>query len=132
IGFMSSSFVVAGNDTRILVKPQVGNDYYSGGLDFFSPQSRFNYRATFGGGLLPGHPAYAPGSTTRAQTVTGTNIDLNLEGMVNLRFSPSDPNEANNPDGARNYLGYSGALRLGSNAGSGMQGATSNVATCGT
>lgn len=121
IGFMSSSFIVAGNDTRIWVKNQDGADYYSGGIDFFSPEARFNYRATFGGGLLPGHPNYqdpeAPPNNL-PQTVRGTLVDLNLEGMVNLRFSPSDPNEANNRDGARNFLGYSGMLRLGTNAGS--------------
>lgn len=112
IGFMSSSFLLAANDARILVKDQVGTDFYSGGLDFLSPEARFNYRATFGGGLLPGHPSYDPGSTSVPQTVQGALIDLNLEGLVNLRFSPSDPNEANNPDMARNFLGYSGALRL--------------------
>lgn len=129
IGFISSSFVVAGNDTRVWVKPRVGGDYYSGGLDFFSPEARFNYRATFGGGLLPGHAGY--GVSSRAQTVLGADIDLNLEGLVNMRFSPSDPNEANNPGGARNYLGFSGALRLGSNFGDGMLGATTNLANCG-
>lgn len=128
IGFMSSSFLVAGNDTRIWVRNQdvsydsnadgainaQDNAYFSGGIDFFSPEARFNYRATFGGGLLPGHPSYlAPG---QPQTVRGTLIDMNLEGLVNLRFSPSDPNEANNRDGARNFLGFSGALRLGTNA----------------
>lgn len=127
IGFMSSSFVVAGNDTRIWVKPQTGSDYYSGGLDIFSPQSRFNYRATFGGGLLPGHASYDPVSTTVPQTVNGANIDLNLEGLVNLRFSPSDPASAFGD----NYLAYSGALRLGSNEGNGMIGATSTLSTCG-
>lgn len=132
IGFMSSSFLLAGNDTRIWVRNQeaagtydsngdgnltaADNHFYSGGIDFFSPESRFNYRATFGGGLLPGHPNYlVPG---KPQTVRGTLIDMNLEGLVNLRFSPSDPNEANNRDGARNFLGYSGALRLGTNASS--------------
>lgn len=125
IGFISSSFVVAGNDTRIWVKPQIGSDFYSGGLDILSPQARFNYRATFGGGLLPGHAAY--GSSTQAQTVNGSNIDLNLEGLVNLRFSPSDPASVL----GRNFLAYSGALRLGSNEGNGMIGATSDLATCG-
>lgn len=132
IGFLNSSFLLAANDTRIRVKPQVGTDYYSGGLDFFSPQARFNYRATFGGGLLPGHPGYDPDSTDQAQTVKGSNIDLNLEGLVNLRFSPSDPTEANNPGGARNYLGYSGALRLGSDTTDPtIKGETSDLSTCG-
>ncbi|WP_156964800.1 DUF6160 family protein [Alcanivorax jadensis] len=127
IGFMSSSFVVAGNDTRIWVKPQVGNDYYSGGLDIFSPEARFNYRATFGGGLLPGHPDYDPESTTRAQTVNGANLDLNLEGLVNLRFSPSDPASTS----GNNYLGYSGALSLGTSHSDGMLGGTTDVSNCG-
>lgn len=129
IGFMSSSFLLAGNDTRIWVRNQeaagtydsnadgvltaADDHYYSGGIDFFSPEARFNYRATFGGGLLPGHPDYL--AAGKPQTVRGTLIDMNLEGMVNLRFSPSDPVEANNRDGARNFLGYSGALRLGEN-----------------
>lgn len=125
IGFMSSSFVVAGNDTRIWVKPQEGADYYSGGIDIFSPEARFNYRATFGGGLLPGHPEY--GNTARAQTVVGAALDMNLEGLVNLRFSPSDPAAT---DG-ENYLAFSGALSLGSNYGDGMLGATTNLSTCG-
>jgi len=127
IGFMSSSFVVAGNDTRIWVKPQVGNDYYSGGVDIFSPEARFNYRATFGGGLLPGHPDYDPDSTTRAQTVNGANLDLNLEGLVNLRFSPSDPAST----AGNNYLGYSGALSLGAGHSDGMLGATTDLSNCG-
>jgi uncharacterized protein DUF6160 len=127
IGFMSSSFVVAGNDTRIWVKPQIGTDYYSGGVDIFSPEARFNYRATFGGGLLPGHPDYDPESTTRAQTVNGANLDLNLEGLVNLRFSPSDPAST---DG-NNYLGYSGALSLGTSHSDGMLGSTTDVSNCG-
>lgn len=115
IGFVSGSFMLAANDTRIWVRNQQGSDYYSGGLDFFSPAARFNYIATFGGGLLPGNPDYDPlnPDPARPQTVSGALIDLNLEGLVNLRFSPSDPNSAY----GRNYLGYSGALRLGSNAG---------------
>ncbi|MDX1803571.1 MAG: hypothetical protein R3292_05780 [Alcanivorax sp.] len=126
IGFMSSSFLLAANDTRIWVKNQTGADYYSGGLDFFSPQARFNYSATFGGGLLPDNAAYNPGSTTVPQTVNGALLDINLEGMVNLRLSPSDPNESNNPNNARNFLAYSGALRLGNNSGTpNFDGATS-------
>ncbi len=127
IGFMSSSFVVAGNDTRIWVKPQNGSDYYSGGVDIFSPEARFNYRATFGGGLLPGHPDYDPDSTSRAQTVNGANLDMNLEGLVNLRFSPSDPAST----AGNNYLGFSGALSLGTTHSDGMLGATTDVANCG-
>lgn len=115
IGFLSTSFVLLGNDTRVWVRNQTDvNDYYGGGLDFFSPESRFNYRATFGGGLLPEHPDY--GNASVPQTVRGTQIDLNLEGLVNLRFSPSHPDadDSGSPYyvDARNFLGFSGALRL--------------------
>lgn len=113
IGFVSGSFLLAANDTRMWVRNQTGSDYYSGDLDFFSPTARFNYTSTFGGGLLPGHPDYDPlnPDPARPQTVRGALLDLNLEGLVNLRFSPSDPDST----AGRNYLGYSGALRLGSN-----------------
>lgn len=112
IGFIDSSFIVAGKDVRIAVKTADRDgagkitDFHSGGLDFYSADARFNYRATFGGGLLPEHEDY--GDASKPQTVIGADLDMNLEGMVNLRFSPADPNS---PAGS-NYLGYSGALRL--------------------
>lgn len=113
IGFMSGSFALLANDTRIWVKSRVGDDYYTAGLDLFSPQARFAYTATFGGGLLPGHADYGVGA--KPQTVRGLLLDLNLEGVANVRFSPSHPDsEVAGPNfvGARNFLGYSGAFRL--------------------
>lgn len=119
IGFLSTSFLLAANDTRIMVKNHWNaNDYYEGGLDFTSPASRFNYKATFGGGVLPDDNGnYGNGP----RIVQGALIDLNLEGAVNLRFSPARPDDTWNPaqytgeyNDSRNFLGYSGALRLGS------------------
>ena len=52
---------------------------------------------------------------------------MNLEGLVNLRFSPSDPASTS----GNNYLGYSGALSLGTSHSDGMLGGTTDVSNCG-
>ncbi|MCK0152560.1 hypothetical protein MWU49_02490 [Alcanivorax sp. S6407] len=123
IGFLNSSFLLAANDTRILLKEQDGTgdmDYYSGGIDMTSPATRFHYKATFGGGILPDNNG---GYGTGPRIVQGALINFNLEGAANVRFSPSNPNDtwdtavASQYEGpwndAKNYLGYSAALRLG-------------------
>ncbi|PHR67178.1 MAG: hypothetical protein COA55_08100 [Alcanivorax sp.] len=124
IGFLDTSFLLAANDTRIMLKEQSGTndmDYYSGGLDLASPSTRFNYKATFGGGILPDdNGSYGIGP----RIVQGALLDFNMEGALNVRFSPSNPNdtwaaaEAGQYTGplnsAKNYLGYSAAARFGS------------------
>lgn len=94
IGFMSTSFVAMANDARIWLKPYegslVGGDtatyYGSGGLDVFSPLSRLNLFTNFGGGVLPdNNGGYGDGP----RFVRGAVIDINLEGAVHARFSPS-------------------------------------------
>ncbi|MDF1637845.1 hypothetical protein [Alcanivorax jadensis] len=124
IGFLDTSFLLAANDTRIMLKEQSGPndmDYYSGGLDLASPATRFNYKATFGGGILPDDSgSYGVGP----RIVQGALLDFNMEGALNVRFSPSNPNdtwgaaEAGQYTGplntSKNYLGYSAAARFGS------------------
>lgn len=119
IGFASTSFLLLANDTRIMVKNHSDPaNYYEGGLDFASPTARFNYTATFGGGVLPDNSgSYGTGP----RIVRGAIVDLNIEGAANLRFSPSTPAGTWSADGqyfgpyqnSRNYLGYSAVLRVG-------------------
>lgn len=133
IGFLSSSFLLAANDTRIMLRDQASTadaDYYDGGLDITSPAARFNYIATFGGGVLPDDSgAYGTGP----RIVKAALLDFNLEGAVNLRFSPSNPNDTWQTAGGsqytgplnstKNYLGYSAAIRFGSlNTAEGLSG----------
>ncbi len=108
IGLMSTSFLFMADDARIWVKPQSdANDYNSGGIDIFSPRTRFAINTTFGGGVLPDNNGqYGMGS----RFVKGSIITANLEGAVNFRLSPSDPNPG--PNDGQNYLGFSGAIRL--------------------
>jgi hypothetical protein len=109
IGLMSTSFLIMADDTRLWLKPQIGADYYTGGIDLFSPRARFAINTTFGGGVLPDNLG---GYGTGARFVKGSIITANLEGALNMRLSPSDPAST---DG-QNYLGYSGAIRLISRA----------------
>lgn len=104
IGFLSSSMLLAANDARFWIKPQWDDtDFYEGGLDVLAPQARWNFRGIFGGGSLP----------NGAEVVQGAYLEANLEGLANLRFSPSDPTATIAADGGKNFLGYSLALRLG-------------------
>lgn len=118
IGLIGTSFLVMADDTRIWLKPDSGDatypggSNYSGGLDLFSPRVRFALDTTFGGGILPADEAnrdvanepYGEGP----QFVLGARIRANMEGAVNMRLSPSrDADPA-----AKNYLGYSWAVRL--------------------
>src|SRR5690606_36040146 len=97
----------ARNDTRIWIKPQNGSDYASGGVDILSPQSRTQFTGTFGGLRLPATGvSLAPDSS---DIVKGTILDVNLEGLLNLRLSPSSPNYADR--NAEGYLNFSAALR---------------------
>lgn len=123
VGFLSSSFLLAANDTAITVLNQQGNDYYSAGLQFLSPATRFHYKATFGGGVLPDDSG---GYGAGPRIVQAALLDLNLEGSVGIRFSPSGPSgtwsaaegQYTGPyNNARNYLGYSAAMRIGTISG---------------
>ncbi len=103
IGLVSASFLLLADDTRIWIKPQWNStDYYEGGIDLLSRQARINVKGTFGGGVLP------PYGVAGQEIVRGAFINLNLEGLVNFRLSPASPTAT---DG-KNYLAYSGALRL--------------------
>ena len=111
IGFINSNMLLLADDTRIWVKPTTDvNDFYTGGLDLVSPLARLNFKTTFGGGVLP------PYGVGGQKVVQGAVINLNMEGLINLRFSPSHPDAGNSASpyyvNAKNFLGYSGALRL--------------------
>src|SRR5690606_33429540 len=107
VGFMASNLLLAWNDTRIWIKPQNGSDYASGGVDILSPQSRTQFTGTFGGLRLPATGvSLAPDSS---DIVKGTILDVNLEGLLNLRLSPSSPTYA--ARNAEGYLNFSAALR---------------------
>lgn len=108
VGFMASNLLMAWNDTRIWIKPQWNpNDYTEGGIDVVSPLSRTQFTGTFGGLRLPDTGvALAPDSS---DIVKGTILDVNLEGLLNLRLSPSSPNYADR--NAEGYLNFSAALR---------------------
>lgn len=133
VGFLSSSFLLAANDTAISILEQSDpNDYYTGGLQFLSPATRFHYKATFGGGVLPDeNGSYGLGP----RIVQGALLDVNLEGSAGIRFSPSGPNGSwSAADGqytgplndARNYLGYSAAFRLATLSNEGIEGDASS------
>lgn len=109
IGFMGTSFLLMADDTRIWLKPYEGilganniAEYYaSGGLDIFSPRTRLNLYTNFGGGILPdAHGGYGIGP----RLVRGAVLDVNLEGAVHARFSPSG--------GADNALRYHWGVRI--------------------
>lgn len=96
IGLVSSSFLVLANDTRIWIKPNWNaSDSYEGGLDLYSPETRIHVKGTFGGGEL---------NTTTPKLVRGAGININFEGMLNLRLSPSASGTS--------LLGYSAAARM--------------------
>ena len=118
VGFMASNLLMAWNDTRIWVKPQGGADYMSGGIDILSPLSRTQFTGTFGGLRLPDTGvSLAPDSS---DIVKGTILDVNLEGLLNLRLSPSSPDYADR--NAEGYLNFSAALRLSNTNVSGFSG----------
>src|SRR5690554_82002 len=104
IGFMSTSFLVMADDTTIALKPTTGADYYSGGVDITSYKTRVAMNTNFGGGILFDNSG---GYGTGPRYVRGSIITSNFEGAANFRLSPSDP-----ADSAKNYLGYSWAVRL--------------------
>jgi len=103
IGFIGASFLVAANDTRIWLRPDwSGSNFYDAGIDLLSPQARINFRATFGGGSIP----------DGSDLVRGAYIDANLEGLINLRLSPSRPGATIAEDGGVDFMGFSMAARL--------------------
>lgn len=99
IGLIGSSLLVGANDTRIWVKPAWDADVYNGGIDLLSPQARIAVNGIFGGGTIP----------NGAQLVSGALVDINLEGLLNVRLSPS-PSDCATAGGC--FLGYSMAARL--------------------
>ena len=106
IGFLSSNLLIGANDMRFWLKPiddLAPEGLYSGGLDLLSHQARLNFRGTFGGSTL----------AATNESVEGLFFDTNLEGLINLRFSPSDPAVAVPAGDPKNFLGYSMAMRLG-------------------
>ncbi|MCC6200201.1 MAG: hypothetical protein IT466_05445 [Moraxellaceae bacterium] len=107
IGLVSSSFLLLADDARVAVRQTATNDYWRGGIDIMSPRTRFNFKGIFGGGILPDdNGGYDPAHGQEVVAISVVNI--NLEGMINLRLSPSAP-VTNAP---RNFIGFSGALRL--------------------
>lgn len=96
IGLIGSSLLMGANDTRFWIKPGTG---YNSGIDLLSPQTRIHLKGTFGGGTLPGG----------LSLVRGALVDINAEGLLNLRLSPSSPGC---DVGAGCFLGYSMAVRL--------------------
>lgn len=98
IGMLGASFLLAADDLRLWLKNTWNGEAspfnYEGGIDLFSPRTRANMRALFGGARLPrGH-----------DLVRGANLDLNFEGLWNLRLSPP-------PTGA-DRVAYSVAIRF--------------------
>lgn len=96
IGLIGSSILIMANDARLWLKPYTGSNNYDGGIDILSPQMRYAVKGTFGGGTLP----------LGRQIVTGGLIGMNVEGLLNLRLSPSPATDPSH------YLGYSMAVRL--------------------
>lgn len=104
IGFLSSSVLLGANDARVWIKPQWNPaDFYEGGLDVLAPQARIGFRGIFGGATLP----------SATEFIEGAFLDMNLEGLLNLRLSPSDPAATIAANGGANFLGFSLAARLG-------------------
>ena len=100
IGLIGSSLLIGANDTRFWIKPAATEgDVYDSGIDLLTPQARLHVKGTFGGGTLP----------AGASLVRGALVDINAEGLLNLRLSPS-PSDCESTTGC--FLGYSMAVRL--------------------
>ncbi|MGH8493591.1 MAG: hypothetical protein ACRERR_10895 [Moraxellaceae bacterium] len=103
IGLIGSSILLLANDTRIWVKPgATATDYDGSGIDLLSPQMRMQVKGTFGGGTIP----------NGTKIVRGALVDINLEGLLNLRLSPSAPGCVSGSSTNNCFLGYSMAARL--------------------
>lgn len=107
IGFLGSSVLLAMDDARLWLKnTSAGQTYpanYDGGLDLFSPRTRIAFRGMFAGARLP----------RGYDLVRGLNLDLNLEGLFNLRLSPTPSNVlAGKTAESNDFLAYSMAARL--------------------
>lgn len=103
VGLMGSSMLLLANDTRLWVKPgSSATDYDGSGVDLLSPQMRIQVKGTFGGGTIP----------NGTKIVRGALVDVNLEGLLNLRLSPSAPGCVSGSPTNNCYLGYSMAARL--------------------
>lgn len=99
IGLLGSSFLLAADDLRLWLKNTWGGQAYpantEGGIDLFSPRVRAQLKGLFGGARLP----------NGLDLVRGANIDLNFEGLWNMRLSPA-------PTGTNDLLAYSVAIRF--------------------
>lgn len=103
IGLIGSSILLLANDTRLWVKPgSSATDYDGSGVDLLSPQMRMQVKGTFGGGTIP----------NGTKIVRGSLVDINLEGLLNLRLSPSAPSCVSGSSTNNCFLGYSMAARL--------------------
>lgn len=103
IGLIDSNMLLLANDTRIWVRPNwVAGDAYASGIDLLSRQARLQLITTFGGGEL------ADPAGGSAKVVRNSMINLNAEGLLNFRLSPSSAAAT----GGKNFLGYSGAIRF--------------------
>lgn len=106
IGILGASLLLAADDLRLWLRDttsstSVGN--MTGGIDLFSPRVRYNLKGLFGGARLPnGH-----------DLIRVANIDMNLEGLLNFRISPSPSNvQPGKTAESNDFLAYSGAMRL--------------------
>lgn len=98
IGFLGSSFLLGADDMRIWLKNTwsgtAAPNNWDGGIDLMSPRARLQLSGILGGVKLPT-------GTDRADIAS---VDMNLEGLLNVRLSPP-------PDG-ENFLAYSAGVRL--------------------
>lgn len=98
VGLLGASYLVAADDLRLWLKNttngQASPANWEGGVDLFSPRTRAQLRALFGGARLPnGH-----------NLVRGANVDFNFEGLWNFRLSP--------PPTGQDLVAYSVAMRF--------------------
>lgn len=124
IGILGGSVLFAADDIRLWLRDTTANTSpgnTTGGIDLFSPRVRYNLKGLFGGARLPrGH-----------DLIRVANADMNLEGLLSFRISPSPTNkQSGKSDESNDYLAFSAAVRLrcgsitpfGCNANSGWAG----------
>lgn len=107
IGLLGASYLVGADDLRLWLKNtsagEASPNNWRGGVDLFSPRTRAQLKAVFGGARLPnGH-----------DLVRVANVDFNLEGLWNFRLSPPPTNVQSGKSAESNdFLAYSVAMRL--------------------
>jgi hypothetical protein len=98
--------LLAADDLRLWLKDTTSSTSpgnLTGGLDLFSPRVRYNAKGLFGGARLP----------TGTDLIRIANIDMNLEGLLNYRLSPSPTDtQPGKTAESNNYLASSAAIRL--------------------